>query len=321
MGIIDFHCDTLMRLYDLKNEGCKAEDLWQNFGHIDLKRLKEAGYFAQFFACFLWFEGKPVRESFYEDALAMADLLHEEIKKHPEDVAFAGNYQEYCRNRKEKKVSTFLTIEEGGILDGKIERLNELHKKGIRMITLTWNYENCLGYPNKDWTYQKQGLKSFGIEALSRMDELGIVADVSHLSDEGFEDVYRYGKRPFIATHSNARSICGHSRNLTDEMIRKLAEKGGVTGLNFGGEFLQNNGESTVEAMLRQMRHIMNIGGTEVLCLGTDFDGVEDLRDIQGCAQMNKLIEGMERTGFTSNEIEGICYRNAEKFMRNYWGI
>ncbi|HBA64489.1 MAG TPA: peptidase M19 [Lachnospiraceae bacterium] len=250
----------------------------------------------------------------------MADLLWEEIKEHPEAVSFAGNYREYLRNKKEGKLSAFLTVEEGAILESQLERLEILYQKGIRLITLTWNFENCIGFPNAGWKYQDRGLKAFGIETLERMDELGIIADVSHLSDGGFEDVYRYGKRPFIATHSNARSICGHERNLTDEMIRKLAQKGGVTGLNLSGAFLQENGKSTLEAMLIQMRHIMNVGGKEVLCLGTDFDGVSDLGDIQECGQMPYLAAAMESAGFTENEIDGICYKNAEKFMKNYWG-
>lgn len=320
MGIIDFHCDTLMRLYDLIATGNHKENLWQNEGHIDLKRLIESGNLAQFFACFLWFEGKPVKESFYQDALAMCELLKSEIAEHSEAAAFAGNYREYLKNKENGKFSAFLTVEEGGILENKLERLNELAENGVRIITLTWNYENCLGFPNVGFKYQNRGLKPFGFEALERMDELGIVADVSHLSDAGFEDVFRHGKRPFIATHSNARSVCMHERNLTDDMIRKLAEKGGVTGLNLGGAFLREDGKSTVEAMLRHIRHIMNVGGSEVICLGTDFDGVEDLLEIEGCHQMDKLVSAMEHNGFTGSEIEGICYRNAEKFMKNYWG-
>lgn len=320
MRMIDLHCDTLMRLYDLRANGNTSESLWANTGHIDLKRLVEAGNFAQFFACFLWLEGKPIEASLFEDALAMTDLFREEIKGHEDKVAFAGNYIDYRKNRAEGKMSAFLTVEEGGILANSLERLDTLYEKGIRLITLTWNFENCIGYPNADFVYSDKGLKPFGIEALARMDELGIIADASHLSDGGFEDLYRYGKRPFLATHSNARSLCGHPRNLTDDMLRKLAERGGVTGLNLAGEFLQENKESTIDAMLRQMRHIMNVGGKEVLCLGTDFDGVEDLKNICGCEEMYKLVAAMEHAHFTSGEIDRICYKNAETFMKNYWG-
>lgn len=321
MHAIDFHCDTLMRLYDLQSAGNQQETLWKNTGHIDLERLVAAGHYAQFFACFLWLEGKPVQPTHYLDALAMADLFHRELAQHPQQVAFAASYADYLANKRAGKLSAFLTVEEGGILEGDLSRLDALYQKGVRILTLTWNFENCLGYPNAGLQYQHQGLKPFGLEALERMEELGIVVDVSHLSDGGFADVLHHSKRPFLATHSNARSICGHERNLTDEMIRQLAEKGGVTGLNLCGAFLQDNGQSTIDAMLRQMRHILDVGGAEVLCLGTDFDGVEDLLEIQGCQDLGKLVDAMEHSGFTASEIEAVCYQNAERFLKNYWGI
>ena len=146
-----------------------------------------------------------------------------------------------------------------------------------------------------------------------------MIIDVSHLSDGGFEDVFSHSKRPFIASHSNAREILNHPRNLTDEMIRKIAEKGGVIGLNFGGEFLQKTGRSTVEAMLPHIRHIQNVGGYEVLVIGTDFDGVEEDMEIRGCQDMPYLIQALERHGLSASEIGGICYENAEKFLKRYW--
>ena len=321
MKFIDLHCDTLMRLYDLENQpGGTSETLWHNCGQIDLTRLCQSGYAAQFFACFLWFEGKPVKGSFYEDALAMADLLHTALLQHTDLAAFAGSYQDYLENQKNGRLSAFLTVEEGGILDGDLSRLDQLYEKGVRLITLTWNCENCLGYPNFQFQFQNNGLKAFGVEALRRMDELGIIADVSHLSDGGFWDVVRYGKRPFLASHSNARSVMYHARNLTDEMIKAIAEKGGVIGLNFGGDFLQENGKSTVEALVRHARHLLSVGGPEILAIGTDFDGVEDRLEISDCSKMPDFAQALEKNGFSVSEIEGICFRNAELFLKRYFG-
>ena len=249
----------------------------------------------------------------------MADILHHEIKRHPEHIAFAGNFKDYQENRKRHLLSAFLTVEEGGILDGNLMRLDALYEKGIRILTLTWNYENCIGYPNIIPKYRQKGLKPFGLDVVSRMEELGMIIDVSHLSDGGFEDVFSHSKRTFIASHSNARQILNHPRNLTDEMIRKIAEKGGVIGLNFGGEFLQKTGRSTVEAMLPHIRHIQNVGGHEVLAIGTDFDGVEEDMEIRGCQDMPYLIQALERHGLSASEIGGICYENAEKFLKRYW--
>lgn len=319
MKYIDFHCDTLMKLFDFYKIGDSSQDIWKNECQIDVERLVKSGYGAQFFACYLWWEDKPLLGSHYNDAIKMTEILKNGLKGHEDNAKYAGSYREYCKNKEEGKVSCFLTVEEGGILENEIERLDVLYQHGIRLITLTWNYENCLGYPGCNPEFQSKGLKKFGIEALERMDELGIIADVSHLSDEGFEDVYRYGKRPFIASHSNARSVCPHNRNLTDDMIRKLAEKGGIAGINFGGDFLSPDGKSTTEAMIKNIRHMLNVGGHEIVGIGTDFDGVEDELEIKGCQYISKLPEAMERAGFTINEIEDVCYRNAEKFMKRYW--
>lgn len=319
MKYVDFHCDTLMKLFDLYKIGDNSQNIWKNECQIDVERLVKSGYGAQFFACYLWWEDKPLLGSHYKDALKMAEIFREGLKGHEDKALYAGSYEDYCRNKAAGKVSCFLTVEEGGILENEIERLDVLYQHGVRLITLTWNYENCLGYPGCVPEFQTKGLKKFGIETLERMNELGIIADVSHLSDGGFEDVYRYSKRPFIASHSNARSICPHNRNLTDGMIRKLAEKGGIAGINFGGDFLSPDGRSTTEAMVKHIRHMMNVGGHEIVGIGTDFDGVEDELEISGCQYIHKLPEAMDRAGFTIDEIEDVCYRNAEKFMERYW--
>lgn len=319
MKLIDFHCDTLMKLFDLHKAGDNSQDIWENEFQVDVKRLVERGYGAQFFACYLWWPDTPMLGSHYADALRMTELFYQGLSGHEDKACYAGSWKDYVKNREAGKVSCFLTVEEGGILENDLSRLDELYRRGIRLITLTWNFENCLGYPGAIPECRDKGLKPFGIETLERMDELGIIADVSHLSDGGFEDVYRYGKRPFIASHSNARSVCAHNRNLTDDMLRKLGEKGGLTGLNFAGAFLSPDGKSTTVAMMRHIRHMMNVGGREVVGIGTDFDGVEDELEISGCQYMNQLPEAMEKAGFTTGEIEDVCFRNAEKFLERYF--
>ena len=319
MNYIDFHCDTLMKLFDLYKMGDHSQTIWENQCQIDVKRLVQSGYFAQFFACYLWWIDQPFCGSHYQDALKMTEIFLEGLHGHEEETAFAGSWKEFEKNKNDGKVSCFLTVEEGGILEGKLERLEELYQKGIRLITLTWNFENCIGYPSCNPQFKNKGLKKFGIEALERMDELGIIADVSHLSDAGFYDVWENIKRPFIASHSNCRSLCDHNRNLTDDMIRKLAQKGGIAGINFYGQFLGKDEKSTLENIVKQIRHMMDIGGREIVGIGTDFDGVDDELEINGCQYMYKLPMAMEKAGFTIGEIEDVCYCNAEKFLKRYW--
>ncbi len=162
-----------------------------------------------------------------------------------------------------------------------------------------------------------RGLTEKGYTFIERMEELGIIIDVSHLSDAGFWNVARNTKKPFVASHSNARALCGHCRNLTDDMIRTIAERGGVIGLNYYGCFLNetNDSHSSVARMAAHARHMLNTGGSECLGLGSDFDGFSGELEIQDCSQMYKLVDELERQHFTSTEIENILYRNV---MRVY---
>ena len=295
MNFIDFHVDTLYRLfYRLQQE---SGDLWSNQCQVDFNRLLQSGYTAQMFACFLDLN-KPFRTgSCYQDVLGMIDLFDSQLERYKEKVRFAGDYGQYMDNKAQGMLSAFLTLEEGGVLEGQLERLDALYDRGIRVMNLTWNHENCLAYPHRPPEFQKKGLKPFGVEAVYRMDELGMIVDASHLSDQGFWDIIRYGKRPFMATHSNARALRNVSRNLTDEMIRALADRGGIIGLNFYSDFLADDSLGKVEDMLRHLRHIMNQGGEQVIGLGTDFDGMELQPEIKGAGDMPKLVEAMEQIG------------------------
>ena len=153
-----------------------------------------------------------------------------------------------------------------------------------------------------------------------RMNELGVAVDVSHLSDGGFWDVVKLSKRPFVASHSNCRALSPHSRNMTDEMICALAEKGGVMGLNFAGPFLNADGkgrESTLERMILHLKHMIKVGGIEIAAIGTDFDGTDGIFDIPDCSKMQLLFETMEKHGFTGEQIEKIAYKNVKRVMRD----
>lgn len=184
-------------------------------------------------------------------------------------------------------------------------------------MTLTWNYENELGFPNEiidEKLVLDRGLKNKGFEFIEEMENLGIIIDVSHLSDAGFYDILNNTKKPFVASHSNARNICGHRRNMTDDMIKKLSDRGGVMGLNFYSYFLNNNVASDdiskIEDMIKHVKHIKNIAGIEVIGLGSDFDGIDCKVEIENSSKMQILAEKMKKEGFTENEIEHIFYKN-----------
>ena len=316
MRLIDMHCDTFWLMMRKKDVSLQKNDLC-----IDMEKMKKAGSMAQFFASFIYmseFNGENAVEEAYQYALDMIAYGKEELDKCSDSIAIVHNYDELIANRDNGRMCAILTLEEGGIINGKMEYLEELYRQGIRLITLTWNYENCIGYPNsREPKLMELGLKPFGIEVVRRMNELGMIIDVSHLSDGGFWDVVRYSTKPFVASHSNARALCNHPRNLTDEMIKALARKGGVAGVNFYPYFLRESGMATVEDIAEHLWHMYQIGGEDVIAFGTDFDGFDEGElDIAHMGEMNLVYDAIRKRGFTERQMEKIWNGNILRVLR-----
>lgn len=316
MRLIDMHCDTFWLM--MRKQGVCLQ---KNHLCVDIEKMKSAGSLAQFFACFIHMnpiDGEDAWEDGYRQAFDMITYGKSVLDKCAEYITIAHNYEEILLNRNRGKMSAVLTLEEGGILNGKMEYLEELYREGIRLITLTWNHENCIGYPNsREPGIMKQGLKPFGIEVLRRMNELGMIIDVSHLSDGGFWDVIKYSQKPFVASHSNARALCPHQRNLTDEMIRALSNKGGVCGVNFYPFFLQESGRASLEDIANHAWHLYHIGGEDVVAFGTDFDGFDEGEcGISHIGEMSYVYEALERRGFTGRQMDKIQRENILRVMQ-----
>lgn len=318
MNLIDMHCDTISELLVHNSPG---QDLKRNRLKVDLEKMKEAGSTAQFFACFVCmdeFLGKSRYEQAYEYVRRMASYLKKQVWIYPEDLAFAGNGKNLEENQKEGKISAFLTLEEGGVINGDLSRIQGLYDMGIRLITLTWNYENCIGYPNShNCSIMKNGLKPFGILVVEEMNRQGMIIDVSHLSEGGFWDVIKYSKTAPVASHSNARELCNHPRNLSDDQIRALAEKGGIAGLNFYQKFLGNSDSCRIEEMVAHIRYMFQKGGEDFVAIGTDFDGFGGAKkmEIENIGQIYRLYEALKKEGFTEREVEKIWYGNAKRVI------
>ena len=190
------------------------------------------------------------------------------------------------------------------------------------MLTLTWNFENGIGFPNYSLMVDGnldyhtpetvRGLTDFGLEFIHEMERIGMIIDVSHLSDAGFYQVLNNTTKPFVASHSNARQICGHVRNLTDDMIKQLANRGGVTGMNYFPLFLEDDKEDkgTIASIVKHIKHIANIGGYECIGLGSDFDGIPLHKELSDASYMPLLADALEKEGFSNSQIEGIFYKN-----------
>lgn len=316
---IDLHCDTLLSAVE------HIDDIYSLPGKmLDIEKLKRANALAQFFAIFFPAPTDELMRELNTDEKyfkALFDTFQNTLVKHSDVIRFAGNYSDVIANEKNKLISAFLTLEDGRMLNNDLRNLEAFYEKGVRLITLTWNYENCLGYPNsKDTEIMQKGLKPFGIEAIDKMNELGILIDVSHLSDGGFFDVAQYSKKPFIASHSNSRTVCPHQRNMTDKMIRTLAEHGGVAGLNLAGHFLNpdiTDDHSRVEMMVRHAQYMLDLGGEDLLAIGTDFDGIGGQLDIDEPEKLDLLFTGLKKSGITERQLDKFTRENALRIIKD----
>ena len=318
MNVIDLHCDTIFHFYRGEHldgmENC----------HINKDKLIRGGVMAQCFAIFTpthesakgIYTGKPIE--YFEKAYV---AYQDELKRSADWLVPASSPEDIERNAAAGKISAVLTVEDAVTLEGNIDNVKRFYDMGVRIMGITWNYENELGYPNSDDPeLHGKGLKPFGFEVIERCNELGIVLDVSHLSEGGFWDIANNTKKPFMATHSCARALCSHRRNLTDEQIRAVADKDGVIGVNFYTHFLRDvkEGESltaTYEDVTRHLKHMYDVGGIDVLALGSDYDGIETGVQWDDAGGDQKLLAALEGA-FTPSQIDRISHENALRVLR-----
>lgn len=310
----DLHCDTITTLYDKIKAGSR-ETLLCNSLHLDIQKMETSHYLLQNFAVFF---DKSNWDNLYQEALLRIAFFQEELKKNEDRIRQVTSYNEILQNEREGVMSALLTLEGGEILDGNVNNLSVFHKKGVRMITLTWNYDNELGHCHFDT--EGKGLTKLGMEVVEQMEALHMIPDVSHGSDALFYDVCKIAKKPFAASHSNARSVYDRSRNMKDDMIRALADRGGVIGMNFFAGFTsarsREDGMCYLEDILQHMKHVRNVGGIECLALGSDFDGIGTDVEWQDASGMELLLRGMERAGFTPSECDKITRNNVLRLYR-----
>jgi membrane dipeptidase len=324
MQIVDLHCDTIMKFY----EGQHLNKMEQC--HINLDKLKKGGCMAQCFAIFVPSHSAAVRhgitdspEEYFEKAYKR---YLEEMELNKNDILPAYTAADVEKNYAAGKMSSILTVEDGVTINGKIENVDDYFKRGVRMVALTWNFENSIGFPQSDDPkLHAKGLKPFGFDVVRRMNELGIAVDVSHLSEGGFWDVAKTATKPFIASHSCARALCSHSRNLTDEQLKALAEKGGVVGINYLAGFLHDrtgsskDDYSSIEDVITHLKHMKNVAGIDTLAMGSDYDGMGSTLEWGDYSGTQKIVDALSGA-FTDDEIEKICYKNALRAFKDIIG-
>lgn len=330
MKVWDLHCDTLYRL--LGREDTAGEPAVEAFakdgGMLDLAKMRAGDYLLQCFACFVGLEESPDP---LVSALREADLFHRLLAAYPDDLVWVKSAADIDKLGENGRIGAMLTIEEGAVCRDDLAILRDFYRLGVRMMTLTWNHQNGLGSPNITPDYNEDtwpvkdpgapGLTGVGREFVAEMERLHMIVDVAHLSDAGIRDLLAIATRPFAASHSNARACCPHLRNLPDELLRAMGEKGCLIGLNYCPAFLDDTPDrkhcvGSVAQMARHAKYILNLAGEDALALGSDFDGIGGELEITGAQDLPLLAEGLVNEGIPARVVEKIFYKNARRFFR-----
>jgi|DewCreStandDraft_5_1066085.scaffolds.fasta_scaffold00544_14 membrane dipeptidase len=310
--VVDLHCDTLL---DLQAGKRALVPSGPPQGHVDLPRLKAGGVDVQVFAVYI---APEMAGRGYQRALELIETFHREVQQNAGEIGHARTVEEIESLLRQGKVAAVLSIENGDALEGRLENLDRLYAQGVRILSLTWNHANALA----DGATQQVhgGLTPLGREVVARMNELGMVLDVSHLSEEAFWEALRIARGPVVATHSNAAVLAPHPRNLTDAQLQAIAACGGVVGVNFYPDFL-GSGEATVEKVLDHITYMARVMGVDHVALGSDFDGISKTpAGLEDVSKVPAITRGLLRRGYTEEEAKKILGENALRVFREVWG-
>lgn len=314
MKIFDGHCDTLSKLLD-KQEKCQEKsigNLKENDFNLDFNRMGKYQSYIQVFAAFV--DKKEIKVSPFKHCVKLAEKWKEEVEKNNVMPITCAEHLNFAEDNDGSYA--MLAIEGGEALEGKLSNIDVFFEMGVRLITLTWNYANEIADGAGEG--RGAGLTDFGYDVVRCLEEKGIMTDVSHLSEKGFWDVMECSRKPFVASHSSARALCEHKRNLTDKQLKAMGERGCVAGANFYPNFINNNGICNADDICNRIVHMLNMGGEDLPGLGSDFDGIDTMpADIKGVQDMEKFPHILKRKGISERIIDKVMYKNFVRVFKD----
>lgn len=289
MKLFDLHCDTIWEAYR-KNQNLQTNNL-----HISFDKAQNYDMYNQIFA--VYSDSKLTDDEAYHEFWEIIGYYNSQKE------TFPPNFKPY------------LAVEGANLLAGDITRLYEIYEAGVQFLTLVWGGLSCIGGAHRTGV----GLTDFGHEVTEKCFELGIVPDLSHSSEHLFWDVVniaeQYGK-PIIATHSNARALCRHSRTLTDEMFNAIQSRGGIVGISLVRGHLSETTTCNIETVVSHIEHFLSLGGVNTVCIGADFDGTDELPDgIENIGDLYKIYNKLLSKNYSEELADNIFYGNAQNFM------
>jgi len=312
--IIDGHTDVLLALTQQRRAFFERSDK----GHVDLPRAREGNVLAMFFA--IW----PGINQYY--ILKGARQLLELVENEKNNLFLIKKYDDVEKAASSNKLGVIFHIEGVGGLDSEFHLLHLLYRLGLRSFGITWSDENLFGTGSSfdpNTPEDTRGLTAEGRELVKEANKLGIIVDVSHLSDKSFWEVLEVTEKPVIASHSSCRALSPHVRNLTDEMIKAIAEIKGMVGINFGNMFLRKdclrNADTPYTRIIDHIDHIVQLVGPEYVGFGSDFDGTQVPDSLKDVAGFNLLIQELEKRGYSKVDINKICHGNFLRIFKEVW--
>lgn len=303
--IFDLHCDTLTEC-EKRKIGLISDEM----PHFSLDRLPKSLRWCQCMAIFMPDDLRgAAAEAYFDQVYAR---YQREIQRHKALLTPLGHTDAVENALHATTFASILTVEGGSALAGKLENVEKLYRCGVRMMTLTWNGVNEIA----GGAATQMGFTPFGRQVVAEMERLGMLVDVSHLSDRAFWELCSFAEKPFVASHSNARAVWAHRRNLTDEMFGEIVRRGGLVGINYFHAFLSGNGlAAPIQDVLQHIRHFLKLGGGQVLALGSDYDGADLPACLNGLDRIPNLIDALDHSDIPPSIVDNILFRNAQRLF------
>jgi membrane dipeptidase len=345
--IFDGHNDTLYSLiHHERGDGVTFFDT-SSKGHIDFPRAKKGGFAGGFFAVYsssegFDFEGDLVkteqgftlplpaprdRQGALQDTLAMAGLLFKIERESKGKFKVVRNLKELQTCLKTGVMAAIFHIEGAEAIDPHLETLEVLYQAGLRSLGPVWSRQNAFGsgvpfsfpaHPNSG-----DGLTKAGKHLVKTCNELGIMIDLSHITEKGFWDVYAVSDKPLVATHSNVYALCNSARNLTDDQLKAIRDTDGMVGLNFAISFLRQDGTANfntpLSVMVDHVDYLVDKLGIGRVGFGSDFDGARIPKEMKDVTGLPKLVAALRKRGYDQKALEKICYKNWLRVLGQTW--
>ncbi len=304
MKYFDLHCDTATECFETK------QGLYSNNLQLSIEKGLNFEKWVQVYA--IWMNDERRGEAAYEHFCMVYDHFMLELNKNADLVKVCTDGAQIEKVLEQGKRVAMLAIEGSAALGGKVSRVQEFYDKGIRFMTLTWNgkcevADGCM-------VEKAEGLTEFGKKVVNEMNRVGMIVDVSHLAEKGFWDIVNYSDQPFIATHSNSQTVCPHPRNLSDEAFKEIVKRKGLVGMNFYPMFINGTTTAIMAELIPHITHFLELGGEDVIALGSDFDGATMPSDLESVDRIGRLYDKL--TQYYGPEITNkIFFRNCSRFL------